>query len=75
MNIGNWLFKRSLISPAKPAIVFEDQVLTYAGMNRRVNRLTQALLKMGLELGDRVGVLSRNRPEFLGVILPAPKQA
>lgn len=65
MNIGNWLFKRSLISPAKPAIVFEDQVLTYAEMNRRVNRLSQALFKMGLELGDRVGVLSRNCPEFL----------
>lgn len=73
MNVGNWLFKRSLISPEKTAIVFEDRRLTYRAMNQRVNRLSQALLSADLRLGDRVGVLSRNCPEFLEVYFACAK--
>jgi fatty-acyl-CoA synthase len=73
MNVGNWLFKRSLISPEKTAIVFEYRRLTYREMNQRVNRLSQALLSADLRLGDRVGVLSRNCPEFLEVYFACAK--
>jgi fatty-acyl-CoA synthase len=73
MNVGNWLFKRSLISPEKTAIIFEDRKLTYQEMNQRVNRLSHALLSADLRLGDRVGVLSRNCPEFLEVYFACAK--
>jgi fatty-acyl-CoA synthase len=73
MNIGNWLTKRSLVSPGKTAILFDDRALTYLEMNRRVNRLSQALIKMGLSPGDRVGVLSRNNPEFLEIYFACAK--
>lgn len=73
MNIGTWLFKRSLISPDRPAILFEDRVLTYVRMNARVNRFCHAMTAMGLAVGDRVGVLSRNCPEFLEVYFACAK--
>lgn len=73
MNVGNWLTKRSLISPARTAIVFNDQALTYLELNRRVNRLSQALINSGLGPGDRVGVMSRNHPEFLEVYFACAK--
>lgn len=73
MNVGNWLTKRSLLSPDKTAILFNERALTYLEMNRRVNRLSQALIKMGLSPGDRVGVISRNRPEFLEIYFACAK--
>jgi fatty-acyl-CoA synthase len=73
MNIGNWLTKRSLVSPEKTAILFNDRALTYLEMNRRVNRLSRALIKMGLSPGDRVGILSRNNPEFLEIYFACAK--
>ena len=73
MNVGTWLFKRSLVSSDRPAIVFDDQVLTYRQMNRRVNRLSHAMIKMGLSKGDRAGVLSRNCPEFLEIYFSCAK--
>ncbi|MCP4574778.1 MAG: long-chain fatty acid--CoA ligase [Deltaproteobacteria bacterium] len=73
MNIGDWLFKRSFISPEKTAILFHDRELGYSQMNKRVNRLCHGMLKMGLSKGDRVGVLCRNRPEFLEIYFACSK--
>ena len=65
MNIGDWLYKRSLFSPDRPAIVFDGHILTYAELNKRVNRLCHAMMEKGIKTGERVGVLSRNCPEFI----------
>jgi fatty-acyl-CoA synthase len=73
MNVGNWLYKRSLVSEDQPAILFGHQVVTYGRMNKRVNRLSHAMLKTGLANGDRVGVLSRNCPEFLEIYFACAK--
>jgi len=73
MNIGNWLYKRSRFSPDRPAILFDDRVLTYLELNKRVNRLCHAMMEKGLKTGDRVGVLSRNCPEFIEVYFACAK--
>ena len=73
MNVGNWLYKRSLVSPRSTAIIYEDRGLIYLQMNRRVNRLCHALSGMGLSKGDRAAVLSRNCPEFLEVYFACAK--
>lgn len=73
MNIGDWIFKRSLISPEKTAIFSHDRELRYSQMNKRVNRLCHGMLKMGLTKGDRVGVVCRNRPEFLEIYFACAK--
>ncbi|MBW2284214.1 MAG: long-chain fatty acid--CoA ligase [Deltaproteobacteria bacterium] len=73
MNVGNWLYKRSLVSPHRDAILYDDRALTYLRMNQRVNRLCHALSGMGLSKGDRAAVLSRNCPEFLEVYFACAK--
>ena len=73
MNIGDWLYKRSRFSPDRPAILFDNRTLTYTELNKRVNRLCHAMLEKGLKTGDRVGVLSRNCPEFIEVYFACAK--
>ena len=73
MNVGQWLSKRSLFSPEKIAVVFNEKKLTYREMNRRVNRLSRALLHLGLKPGDRVGIISRNNPELLEIYFACAK--
>ncbi len=51
----------------KPAFVSANRSVTFAEVNARVNRLNNALAGLGLARGDRVAILSRNRPELFEV--------
>jgi amino acid adenylation domain-containing protein len=42
--------------PEATALVYEDEVLSYAELNRRANRLAHLLLSMGITPGDRVAI-------------------
>ncbi|NGM47082.1 long-chain fatty acid--CoA ligase [Rhodobacter sp. SGA-6-6] len=55
--------------PDHPAFVFGDRTLTYRGLADQSRRLASALLSAGLRRGDRVAVLSPNRPEIFSVYL------
>jgi fatty-acyl-CoA synthase len=72
-GIGSWLVKRAFLTPAKEAVVDSEKRLSYLELNRRVNRLSHALLGMDLKIGDRVAILSYNRVAFLEVIMAAAK--
>ncbi|MCB9757757.1 MAG: AMP-binding protein [Candidatus Omnitrophica bacterium] len=49
----------------KPALVFHDQVVTFADLPAAVFRLANVLQKSGLRKGDRLGVCLPNCPEFV----------
>jgi acyl-CoA synthetase (AMP-forming)/AMP-acid ligase II len=49
--------------PDKAAIVSEGQSRTFSEVNLRMNRLANGLAALGVYPGERVAVLSRNRPE------------
>lgn len=49
----------------QPAILYQDQVVTYRQLDDRSTRLANALLALGLQRGDRVAVQSRNRAELV----------
>lgn len=53
------------------AIEYRERTITYGELLDRVRRLAAVLAARGLQRGDRVGVLSRNRPEYLEVELAA----
>jgi len=72
-GIGYWLTKREFLTPAKEAVVDGDKRLSYRELNRRVNRLANALLGLGLRNGDRMAILSYNRLEFVEGIMAAAK--
>jgi fatty-acyl-CoA synthase len=52
-------------APGKVALVWRDQKLTFGELDERLDRIGHALQKRGLERGQSVVVMMRNRVEFL----------
>ncbi|HSE37347.1 acid--CoA ligase [Bradyrhizobium lablabi] len=58
--------RNAAFSPDKPAIHFEGQTLSYASFNQKIEQVASALKsQLGVERGDRVAILSLNRPDHL----------
>ena len=53
--------------PDKPALVGEGHSRTFKDINVRMNRLANGLAALGVQPGERVAVLARNRPEAFEV--------
>jgi acyl-CoA synthetase (AMP-forming)/AMP-acid ligase II len=60
-------------TPEAPALTCGEETWTFAELDARSSRTAQALLAEGVTAGDRVGVLSRNRPEFYELIFACNK--
>jgi len=67
MNIGLLLTRNAQFRPNHPAVVFEQHRLTFQDFNRRVNRLANALLKLGVRKGEKVVALLPNCLELLEI--------
>jgi acyl-CoA synthetase (AMP-forming)/AMP-acid ligase II len=65
MNTTDFLSIASAICPERDCIVFEGKRWTYAQLNERVNQLANVLASMGVEKGDRVGILHVNCNQYL----------
>ena len=57
----------------EPAEASAPPRLTYRELDARVARLSAALAALGVARGDRVALLSENRPEYLEVVLAAAR--
>jgi acyl-CoA synthetase (AMP-forming)/AMP-acid ligase II len=57
--------------PERVALRFEDQAITFTGMRDRVRKVANALLAVAGP-GDRVAVLSGNRPEYIDLYYGVP---
>lgn len=73
LTVGESLLNSVEKYPEKAAIVFEGRVLTYRELNKRVNRLSNGLLSLGLGKGDKVAILLGNCPEILEIMLAVGK--
>jgi fatty-acyl-CoA synthase len=69
MNIAWWVQRWGDLHPNKPAIIFEQEPITYLKLHRRANRTACWLQSVGIEKGDRVAVLLDNCPEFIEIYL------
>ena len=49
----------------RPAIYYQDQVITYGELQKRVNRLANGLRAAGFDQGDRLLMRLPNCPEFI----------
>ena len=59
VNIGTLLPRHARYRPDHLAVVFEGDQLTFAQLNRRVNRLSNALLAAGLAKGNKIATVFR----------------
>ena len=64
MNIGSLFSRHARYRPNHLAFVFEEQRLTWGELNRRINRLANALLALGLQNGDKVATILSNCTEL-----------
>jgi fatty-acyl-CoA synthase len=66
MDLSDLIERNAAFTPDKPAIVFEGATLTYADFAVRIEQTARALKSdFGLSRGDRVAILSLNRPDYL----------
>jgi len=73
MNTTDFLSIATAICPDRDAIVFEGKRFTYTQISERVNKLGNALAKLGLKKGDRVAFLQVNCPECVESYYAAAK--
>src|SRR6059058_1136625 len=66
MDLSQLIERNAAFTPDKAAVVFEEETLSYSAFHARV-QLTACALKseFGVSRGDRVAVLSLNRPDYL----------
>jgi len=60
MNTTEFLTIAAAICPDREAIIFEGKRFTFQQLNERVNRLANALKKMGVKKGDKVSLIQVN---------------
>ncbi|MCL4466732.1 MAG: acyl--CoA ligase [Chloroflexi bacterium] len=65
LSVGQVLERSVQLCPAKIALVYEGQRITYRELNERVDALASALQSLGIRKGDRVCVALLNVPEIV----------
>ncbi len=68
LTIGRWIIDRARITPGRVAIEFGEEEVTYGQLATDSLALAAELAGRGLSRGDRVAVLSSNRPEYATVL-------
>jgi acyl-CoA synthetase (AMP-forming)/AMP-acid ligase II len=70
-TVGGLFRARAQIQKSALAIEFGEWRVSYGELLDRVDRATSMLASRGLARGDRVALLSRNRPEYFEIELAA----
>jgi fatty-acyl-CoA synthase len=66
MDLSDLIARNAAFTPDKPATIFERESLNYAAFNARIEQTARALkARFGVARGDRVAILSLNRPDYL----------
>ncbi len=65
LNLAVLLEESARERPDKPALVFEDHTLDYAGLRDAAKRFANALVSLGVGSGDKVGIMVPNVPRFV----------
>lgn len=73
MTLGKLLERNARQIPWKTAVVFHDRTLTYVQLNDSVNRLANSMIAIGINKGDRVGLMLPRIPELIIGFLAAAK--
>ena len=68
----NFLKRTASIYPNKTAIVYNDRRYNYTEFQTRVNRLANALTKVGVKQGDKVAFICPNTPPMLEAHFAVP---
>ena len=73
MNTIDFLSIAVAICPERDGIVFDGKRWTYAQLGERSNRLANALMRLGIKKGDRIGILQVNCNQYVESYFAAAK--
>jgi fatty-acyl-CoA synthase len=66
VDLCSLIERNAAFAPNKPALHFEGETLSYAALVERIAQTARALKsELGVGSGDRVAILSLNRPDYL----------
>jgi fatty-acyl-CoA synthase len=66
VDLSSLIARNAAFAPGKPALHFEGGTLSYAAFAARIEETARALKsEFGVNRGDRVAILSLNRPDYL----------
>ena len=66
VDLSGLIERNAAFAPDKPALHFEGTTLSYAAFAARIEQAARALKsELGVSRGDRVAILSLNRPDYL----------
>ncbi|PSP79059.1 long-chain fatty acid--CoA ligase [Halobacteriales archaeon QS_1_68_20] len=73
--VGAWSERRAALTPDRVGLVDRTtgERYTYADLDARANRAARLLRRRGVERGDRVAVISRNRPALVDLFFATAK--
>ncbi len=67
------LRRRADATPDLPAVITPEGTTSFRDLDREANRVAQALIRDGVQPGDRVSYIGENAPSFLAVLYGASK--
>ncbi|MEC7815981.1 MAG: long-chain-acyl-CoA synthetase [Pseudomonadota bacterium] len=73
LTLGTLVQNNAEKYPRRPAILYEDRVVSWRDLDAWSNRIAHYLKDQGLVKGDAVAVLLENRPELLALVVGAAK--
>lgn len=65
VNLSDYLTGTAARLPAKVAVVFGNEAVTYADIERQSNALARALMRRGVTRGDRVAIFGGNSVQVI----------
>ena len=65
MNIGYLITRSACYYKDRTAFIIDGKAISFCDLNFRVNKLANALISLGLNKGDRVGLLFHNSLAYL----------
>jgi len=65
ISVGMGPAWHAALTPDKSAVILGDETLTYQSLNDSCNQLANAMRSAGLQSGDTMAIVSRNRLEFV----------
>lgn len=68
----NWLARLAEYHPHRPAVLWRGRWVSYGELYQRAQRAAASLAGLGIQKGDRVGVLSLNHLGYLELYFAAP---
>ena len=64
-TVADWIEPWAEKFPNKPAIIFEDQTITYKEFDEKANQIARWAQDQGMKRGDTVALVMENKPEYV----------